>query len=722
MSTGSAKKIEGFLKALRPHGGAVHVCSVPPNGGTPVGVVFDMPEQADAAAAWVLEKNETGHNTYYTFNEVAPGHRPLSKPSKDDITAICGAHCEVDPKGEGSYANRRNRLLNGQKNEIEAAEPTYLVDSGNGLQALWLSEEPLSITQTALVEGANLGLIQRFGGDPGTQNIDRLLRVPFTKNYASQKKLGYGYPKTTKAKLLTGPEHYADVHRLVEQYPALTPHGSKNAKSTRLTELDYDPVAIPTEGQDTVRERFMKALANNAKLRARMYGELNGLIDKSRSGIDKSIGTWMRKLGFTYAEFCFLMMDQPPANSAFTEQDNRYFYRCFHQDEVSNRSANYDPKAARLTFSNGEPSPPEYIIDDLLPVAAGGIVGTGGSKKSTFTLWMMLHIVAGLPLFGREINRPGPCLFITAEDERSLIEYRVWNMQQEIVSDMPMEQRAQVMKKWSEGLYIEDVSGELDARLVRAEGGHMIESDDVREIIEAYRPLRLSCLAIDPTVYFGPGEQYINDGMAALMAVGKKLSKQSNCPVVFVHHVSQDVSRNEIIDAHSGRSGTAFGDNARFMYVIVNHKENPKYMVPPEMATCEQPVRIHQVKNSFGMMLKHPLWFDRMPGRPWKMIGVEGFEMSPEEKQAKRKAEDKEAVVKAILPAIAQHFPDGGTKNQIEKIAGKEGLVWHQGTRISRDRFRTLIQLALEMEYVYLDKSERYPLVRLTGRGKEAIQ
>jgi len=386
----------------------------------------------------------------------------------------------------------------------------------------------------------------------------------------------------------------------------------------------------------------------------------------------------------------------------------------------------YSAKKSLLKPFKKPPPPPEYIIDDLLPVAAGGLVGAGGTKKSTFMLWLSLRIIAGLPVFGRKINRPGPVLFITAEDERSLIEFRVYHMQQAMLEGMSLEEVGRVQQAWAEGMHVEDVSGELNARLVDADKWHMHEAVSVAKIIKEYKACKLSCLVIDPTIYFGPGESHINDGMAALMAVGKKFSKTLNCPVVFVHHVSQDVSRNEIIDVHSGRSGTAFGDNARFMYVIVNHrtskdpKKKPKYFVPEDMKEqgCEQPIRLHQVKNSFGRMLSAPLWFDRKPAEPWSMVDIAGEMKTKEVAQEEHNAKFTRALIEDFLPFFKREFPDGGSKAAIE---GANRSLMIDLKTASRDDTRELVRMAERDGLLARDLETQYKPLVLTDKGKKLL-
>ena len=64
-----------------------------------------------------------------------------------------------------------------------------IIWSGNGWQALWRVDEGVSVAQA---EEINRRLIAGLGGDDGTQDASRLLRVPGLINYPNQKKLRLG--------------------------------------------------------------------------------------------------------------------------------------------------------------------------------------------------------------------------------------------------------------------------------------------------------------------------------------------------------------------------------------------------------------------------------------------------------------------------------------------------------------------------------------------------
>jgi AAA domain len=129
-------------------------------------------------------------NLYYGVN---PANGSMNKkPEKKDITAIEYALGDLDPRDDESAEDAKARYL-GQLNGAFQPKPTAIVDSGNGIQCLWKLAEPIVLgedraTVIANVEDQSKVLMERLGAKAGTQNIDRILRLPGTKNLPNEVK------------------------------------------------------------------------------------------------------------------------------------------------------------------------------------------------------------------------------------------------------------------------------------------------------------------------------------------------------------------------------------------------------------------------------------------------------------------------------------------------------------------------------------------------------
>jgi predicted P-loop ATPase len=172
---GSFVEVATFLRQLRPDGPWL-LTAIEPDGPTET-VTAQTLKQARA----FVQKHDGRRNLYYTLNPVKAV--VTSKPSKKDIAAAEYLHADLDPREDESPADAKARYLTA----LSAHEPaaSIVVDSGNGLQALWRLDQPVPLDAPgaiADVEVRSKVLMIQLGGTAGTQNVDRLLRLPGTNN------------------------------------------------------------------------------------------------------------------------------------------------------------------------------------------------------------------------------------------------------------------------------------------------------------------------------------------------------------------------------------------------------------------------------------------------------------------------------------------------------------------------------------------------------------
>lgn len=104
---------------------------------------------------------------------------------KENVKYLTSFHADIDygpeHKKPSKWATKSEALT-----AIEAfsLKPTYIVHSGGGFHCYWVLKEPLSVDEYGIdvLEGINKQLTNELGGDPGTQDISRILRVPDTFN------------------------------------------------------------------------------------------------------------------------------------------------------------------------------------------------------------------------------------------------------------------------------------------------------------------------------------------------------------------------------------------------------------------------------------------------------------------------------------------------------------------------------------------------------------
>ena len=186
-----------FLEKLRP-GGPWVLTAIVPDGGTTTITAKD----AEEIKAFIRE-HDGKRNLYYSVN---PTRTALSKKAaKIDIAAIEYALADLDPADGETPEQAKARYLAQLNGEFEP-KATALVDSGNGIQVLWRLKdrivlgEPIKNEQGKFafsqedsakiddVEARVAAVMLRLGSKAGTQNIDRILRLPGTMNLPNKKK------------------------------------------------------------------------------------------------------------------------------------------------------------------------------------------------------------------------------------------------------------------------------------------------------------------------------------------------------------------------------------------------------------------------------------------------------------------------------------------------------------------------------------------------------
>lgn len=173
-------------------------------------------DDAASAAIWARQWNNPAlqRGVYYSPNRVRPG---LSKKAaKPDIVGIRFAHVDIDPPKDGTSWDREAAI---ERLQRATPAPSIVISSGAGLQALWRLEEGASAAQVELI---NKGLIDGFGGDPGTWNVDRILRLPGTVNWPTKKKKALGREPVWAAIVL---EDDGSIHRIEELAAAFPSNG-----------------------------------------------------------------------------------------------------------------------------------------------------------------------------------------------------------------------------------------------------------------------------------------------------------------------------------------------------------------------------------------------------------------------------------------------------------------------------------------------------------------
>jgi len=271
--------------------------------------------------------------------------------------------------------------------------------------------------------------------------------------------------------------------------------------------------------------------------------------------------------------------------------------------------------------------PPKVLVEGLIPCAPFTIVGAGGIGKSTFTLALLVHVILGRKLWGLEVNFPGPVVLVTAEDK---FDHVMWRLR-EICRAMGLS-RKEMAKVENNHVLMDMTEQGIGVRLAELDrAGNMKEGELAEALIEALGRAKVEPVLVlfDPLSYFGPGENHMNDGAAAVMRVLWKVSNAlGEAAVGVIHHTGQEAARSGIDDQYAGRGGSALADNARAVIVLTAGKNRPDDLpssVTDDQVEAGRVVSVNLAKNSYGPLLGRKLFFVRGQTEPWDFDFMEGL-------------------------------------------------------------------------------------------------
>ena len=125
---------------------------------------------------------------------------------KENVYFLTVFHAEID---YGQDGHKKKMLNETYESTLEAItkfspKPSMMVHSGGGFHCYWVLENPLNVKETGVsrIEAINRNLSEALGGDKGTQDISRVLRIPGTYNLKLPEN-----PRKVEAVYLDGPKY-----------------------------------------------------------------------------------------------------------------------------------------------------------------------------------------------------------------------------------------------------------------------------------------------------------------------------------------------------------------------------------------------------------------------------------------------------------------------------------------------------------------------------------
>jgi hypothetical protein len=183
-----------FLTALREHG-PWNLTAIEPDGPVHSATFTDRAKMR----GW-LERHVGHANLHFVANPAPNPSGAGGRVRKQDLGRIEFLQGDFDldklPEDHPLAASTHDQRKSAVELDMEMQnEPSFLIDSGAGLQGLWRLAESLEVTpeNIELVEGKNRWLAQEFsGGESQCADAGHLLRLPGTCNFPNERKRARG--------------------------------------------------------------------------------------------------------------------------------------------------------------------------------------------------------------------------------------------------------------------------------------------------------------------------------------------------------------------------------------------------------------------------------------------------------------------------------------------------------------------------------------------------
>ncbi len=324
--------------------GRVQLASIPPDGGGgPSAHNFDAADR-DAIAGWA-DRLRGKHNLYFALNEPR-ADAANRKLRKTDVGRLRGVYVDLDPRSGLPLTDEKQRLIKVARENLDGNAPaTLVIDSGNGVQLLWLFKKPLLATSSNKEKAERLGrdLAALLGGD-SVQNVDRLLRLPFTTNLPTSKKRQAGRV-AVGTRLLHSDGARWDVDELRALIPNAPQTEQKN-QACQAVHFDWPHVVGVAEYADvpaTVRDKFERALREDVELRALWDNGIKKGADESRSGYDAALACALKQHQFGATEVGQILQVFEFGRGPSGELDERYLTRLYGRAPVKTAVEDFCP-------------------------------------------------------------------------------------------------------------------------------------------------------------------------------------------------------------------------------------------------------------------------------------------------------------------------------------------------------------------------------------------
>ncbi len=600
-----------FLRSIRPAGPWNLSAIVPDHEGVESVTLTDL----TLARAWVAERAGRA-NIYYAPNAAPRPTGFAGRALKSDVPAFQFAHVDIDldrlPASDPLSAlptDQRKRHTIEQLTAFQRpGAPSHVIDSGGGVQALWRMDAAQTFTERSPAEQfelINIALIDILGGDRGTHDVGRLLRLPGTVNWPNAKKRARG--------------------RVVA--PALLIEANENAYSDWLF-----PVAQPRIKAENIDIEFgppdevadLDALTEQYGLSNRLVEILiNGRLPESKSG-DDSRSAWLFdavcglvRVGVPNETILAIMLDATLGISEsvlergadaerYAEHTLRSALGRAGDGPDATSSSNESPGPSRgfafTAYKTRDPAtiqPRQWLLKpDYVRQFTTGTLAHGGVGKSTLLTTEALAMASGKPLLG--------------VSPRSRLKVALWN------GEDPMDELVRKVEAARKHFRLapEAVDGwlylnsgrDLPITIARQDKtGTKIATPEVQALVASLINNKIDVLIVDPFVSTHQVAENDNSAIEQVARTWNEVAETANCSVHLAHHAVK--ARGRDAEGMDFRGGGAALAKLRRLRVLnpLQAKNAAAIGIRPEQAP--QYFRSDTGKGNLSLPSANETWF-----------------------------------------------------------------------------------------------------------------
>lgn len=415
----NTKKAVTFLKTMFP-GKRVNVTVIDPD--TKVVTAITRHVDSEDIPNFIEQNNGKG-NIYYSVNTPADD-APDNKLKKEHIKEINAVWIDADPvkcpKGADAkehFAQERKRLYKFAE-ELARSDnpPTVITDSGGGIQAFWMLDKPVPVTDKTMheYEALSRGLSEQYGTD-NVQNIDRIMRIPYTWNMPTDKKKNQGRKKALARYKKTGNPYTPDqLHGFIK--PSYAVDTGADSSHIELNGLgltsDVNIDAIP----DTLKDKIIHGVPDDDD-RSKAFYHVICVLQNMRFSVDSIyslLAAYPNGIAKKYAQ-----------RKDLRAQVEKCFSKAIAANAISNdfsqikekliSSSSFISVGEATWQDSGVPLYKYFMNRETVAV----MYGPSNSGKSFLVLDYALHLATGLDWAGYKCKKKMAVLYICAESGSS---------------------------------------------------------------------------------------------------------------------------------------------------------------------------------------------------------------------------------------------------------------------------------------------------------------